>query len=53
MPSLPRPWAKAKQPPVSWRVLVLPYVEEEALYKQYHFDEPWDSENNKKLIPTI
>ena len=44
---------KPKQPPVSWRVLVLPYVEQEALYKQYHFDEPWDSENNKKLIPLM
>jgi hypothetical protein len=44
---------KAKQPPVSWRVLILPFVEQEALYKQYHFDEPWDSENNKKLIPLM
>jgi hypothetical protein len=44
---------KPKQPPVSWRVLVLPYVEQDALYKQYHFDEPWDSENNKKLIPLM
>jgi hypothetical protein len=41
---------KPKQPPVSWRVLVLPYVERADLYSQYHFDEPWDSENNKKLI---
>jgi hypothetical protein len=44
---------KPKQPPVSWRVLILPYVEQDALYKQYHFDEPWDSENNKKLIPLV
>ncbi len=41
---------KPKQPPVSWRVLVLPYVERADLYSQYRFDEPWDSENNKKLI---
>jgi hypothetical protein len=40
----------AGQPPVSWRVLVLPFVERQDLYQQYHFDEPWDSENNKKLI---
>jgi hypothetical protein len=41
---------KPNQPPVSWRVLILPYVEELALYQQYHFDQPWDSEANKKLI---
>lgn len=44
---------KPKQPPVSWRVLILPYLEEAALYQQYRFDEAWDSENNKKLIPRI
>ena len=32
-------------------MLILPFLEsEEALYKQFHLDEPWDSENNKKLI---
>src|ERR1043165_2482222 len=34
----------------SWRVAILPYVEQRSLYDQYRFDEPWDSENNKKLI---
>ena len=29
---------------------ILPYIEEEALYKEFKLDEPWDSENNKKLI---
>ena len=33
----------------SWRVLILPYIEEESLYKQYRFDEPWDGPNNSKL----
>ncbi|MHB1036427.1 MAG: DUF1559 family PulG-like putative transporter [Pirellulales bacterium] len=41
---------KPGQPPVSWRVLILPYVEEMALYQQYRFDEPWDGPNNKKLL---
>ncbi|MCX7425895.1 MAG: DUF1559 domain-containing protein [Planctomycetia bacterium] len=27
-----------------------PYLEEKALYDQFHLDEPWDSPNNKKLI---
>ncbi|MGA2253732.1 MAG: DUF1559 domain-containing protein [Thermoguttaceae bacterium] len=35
---------------LSWRVAILPYVEEQALYQQFHLDEPWDSPNNKKLI---
>ena len=30
----------------SWRVLILPYLGEEALYHQYRFDEPWDSPSN-------
>ena len=35
---------------LSWRVAMLPYIEQEALYKQFKLDEPWDSEANKKLI---
>jgi len=35
---------------LSWRVQILPYIEEEELYKQFKLDEPWDSANNKKLI---
>jgi hypothetical protein len=34
---------------LSWRVLLLPYIEQDALYKQFKLDEPWDSEHNKKL----
>jgi beta-lactamase regulating signal transducer with metallopeptidase domain len=37
----------------SWRVAILPYIEQENLYKQYRFDEPWDSENNKRLLSHI
>ena len=43
-------------PLLSWRVLILPYLEEADLYKQFHLDEPWDSEHNKPLIarmPTV
>jgi len=35
---------------LSWRVLILPYVEQGELYKEFHLDEPWDSDHNKKLI---
>jgi hypothetical protein len=38
---------------LSWRVLVLPYLGMDDLYKKFHLDEPWDSENNKKLIAAI
>ena len=36
-------------PAVSWRVKILPFIEEGNLYEQYNFDEPWDSENNMKV----
>jgi hypothetical protein len=39
-----------KKPLLSWRVAVLPYLDEADLYKQFKLDEPWDGENNKKLV---
>ena len=39
--------------PYSWRVALLPYLEQNALYSQYKFDEPWDGPNNSKLIPMM
>lgn len=38
---------------LSWRVRILPYLDEEALYKEFHLDEPWDSEHNRALIPRM
>ena len=37
-------------PAVSWRVKILPYIEQNNLYELYNFDEPWDSESNRKLL---
>lgn len=37
------------KPMHSWRVLVLPYLEEESLFRAYHLDEPWDGPNNAKI----
>ena len=34
----------------SWRVALLPFLEQEALYKQFKLAEPWDSPHNKKLL---
>ena len=33
----------------SWRVLILPYIEQDSLFKRYRFDEPWDGPNNRLL----
>jgi len=40
---------KDGKPLLSWRVHILPFIEESALYEEFHFDEPWDSEHNLKL----
>ena len=37
-----RPWH-------SWRVLILPLLEEKTLYDRYRFDEPWDGPHNRLL----
>ena len=41
---------KDGKPLLSWRVLLLPYLEQHALYDQFHLDEAWDSPHNKPLI---
>ncbi len=38
---------------LSWRVHVLPYMDEQELYDKFHLDEPWDSEHNRTLIPLM
>lgn len=38
------------RPLLSWRVLILPYLEQEELYKQFRLDEPWDSPHNRSLL---
>lgn len=35
---------------LSWRVHLLPWLEQADLYNQFNLDEPWDSEHNKQLI---
>jgi hypothetical protein len=43
-------YSKDGKPLLSWRVAILPYIEQEELYKQFRLDEPWDSPHNKKLL---
>jgi prepilin-type processing-associated H-X9-DG protein len=38
---------------LSWRVEILPYIEEQQLYQQFKMDEPWDSPNNIRLLPQM
>jgi prepilin-type processing-associated H-X9-DG protein len=37
-------------PILSWRVAILPFLDQDAGYRAFKLDEPWDSEHNKKLI---
>lgn len=41
------------KPLLSWRVFLLPYIEQEELFKQFKLDEPWDSPHNATLIPKM
>lgn len=38
---------------LSWRVAILPHLGEEALFKRFKLDEPWDSEHNKPLVDAM
>jgi hypothetical protein len=49
---------KQGKPLLSWRVLVLPYLEREGeaergLFQQFKLDEPWDSPHNHRLLERI
>jgi hypothetical protein len=41
------------RPLLSWRVLILPYLDAESLYNEFRLDEPWYSEHNLKLLPKM
>ncbi len=43
-------YSKEGKPLLSWRVAILPYIEQEPLYNQFHLDEAWDSPHNKPLL---
>jgi hypothetical protein len=44
---------KTGKPLYSWRVLLLPYLEQDPIYKQFHFDEPWDSPHNRTFSDMV
>jgi hypothetical protein len=41
------------KPLLSWRVALLPYLDQQALYDQFKLDEPWDSPHNLALVPRM
>jgi hypothetical protein len=42
--------ADGRRPLLSWRVELLPYLDQEALYRQFRRHEPWDSPHNRALL---
>ncbi len=47
MPAVVGPDGKTRH---SWRVALLPFLEEAKLYESYNLDEPWDSEHNQLVL---
>jgi hypothetical protein len=41
---------KNGRPLYSWRVALLPFVEQQSLHKRFKLDEPWDSPHNTALL---
>lgn len=41
------------KPLLSWRVHLLPFLEQHELYARFKLDEPWDSPHNRQLIPKM
>jgi hypothetical protein len=39
-----------RKPNLSWRVAILPFIEQDFLYKQFKLNESWDSPNNIRLL---
>lgn len=43
----------AGRPLLSWRVALLPFLDQQGLYEQFRLDEPWDSPHNRPLADLI
>ena len=41
------------KPMHSWRVLILPFIDQIDVYEKYDFNEPWDGLNNRQLANSI
>ena len=47
---LPALYSKDGKPLLSWRVAILPFIEQNNLYNEFKLNEPWDSPHNQKLL---
>jgi hypothetical protein len=45
--------SKAGKPQLSWRVQLLPYLEQDNLYRQFRQDEPWDGPHNRAFVTAM
>jgi serine/threonine protein kinase len=43
-------FSKDGKPLLSWRVALLPYLDQAVLYQKFKLDEPWDSPHNRALL---
>jgi hypothetical protein len=50
VPEQPAFYDEEGKPKLSWRVHLLPYLEQKPLYNKFHLDELWDSPNNLPLM---
>jgi hypothetical protein len=41
---------KEGRPLLSWRVLLLPFLDEQKLFEQFDLTEPWDGPHNRELL---
>ena len=41
---------KNGKPLLSWRVLILPFLDQNDLFREFHLDEAWDGPHNRELI---
>jgi len=46
-------YSKEGRPLYSWRVLMLPYLGHDDIYKRFHLDEAWDSPHNMQFLKEI
>jgi len=53
--AFPAPFLRTEdgKPLLSWRVRLLPFIEQQALYDQFKRDEPWHSPHNKPLSDKV
>jgi RNA polymerase sigma factor (sigma-70 family) len=46
----PAIYSRDGKPLLSWRVAILPFLEQDNLFKLFKLDEPWDSPHNRALL---